>query len=61
MTARQILSADALACHSSNDQLISPFTGRCHPSMLLRGGAGGGVDRRLIFVLRVYNQGVQEA
>ena len=28
--------------------------------MMLRGGAGGGVDPRLIFVMRVYNQGAQE-
>jgi len=41
-------------------RLNSSITITSHPSLLLRGGAGGGVDRRLIFVMRVYNQGVQE-
>ena len=52
MTAGQILSAGV--------RRLYPFTRASHPSLLLRGGAGGGVDRRLIFVWRVYNQGVQE-
>ena len=60
MSPGQIIRADALARSSAGSRLIFPFTGASHPSLLLRGGAGGGVDRRLIFVMRVYNQGVQE-
>ena len=48
-------------------RLISPITYKSHPSLMIRmlaiemaRRAGGGVDPRLIFVLRVYNQGVQE-
>ena len=60
MRQRQSLGADILACQKAGARLISPFTISCHPSLMLRGGAGGGVDPRLIFVMRVYNQGVQE-
>ena len=60
MIPRQRLGADILACQNAGDRLISPFTIASHPSMMLRGGAGGGVDPRLIFVMRVYNQGAQE-
>ena len=64
MRLRQAFDQKVLPCPSVGSRLIFPFTIASHPCLLLRGGAGGGagggVDPRLIFVLRVYNQGVQE-
>ena len=47
-------------CQSHAVRLISLCAETSHPSLMLRGGAGGGVDPGVIFVMRVYNQGVQE-
>ena len=60
MRPGQILSANTPACQLAGARLVSPFAIASHPSLMLRGGAGGGVDLPLIFVMRVYNQGVQE-
>ena len=60
MTLEQTASIFAIACECVADQALLPSPRQSLPALLLRGGAGGGVDRRPIFVMRVYNQGVQE-